>query len=83
MLDYPRPPGAHRFSFPQKRFFWKAPPSGSHRTCIFWSFGHTDTEIWRLKMCFTIYISAPSRGPLFQFPAKEAFLESPHPLAFT
>ena len=46
-------PGAHIFSFLQKRYFWKAPTIGSHRSCIL---GHlvTPTQIWRLKMCSTI-----------------------------
>ena len=68
-------PGAHCFSVLQTRLVWKAPTSSSHQTFIL---GHLLTPGLRCGGSECARLSAPPfRGPLFQFAASKAFLQSP------
>ena len=81
MLDYPPPSKGPLFQFPTKKAFLESPDQWLSPDLYCRSFGHTHTEIWRLKMCLDY--RPPSRGPLFQFPAKKAFLETPNLVGLT
>ena len=67
-------PGAHCFGFLQTRHFWKARTNGSYQNL---GLGHLVTPTQRSEGSKCAALSDPSRGPLFQFPASKAFLESP------
>ena len=67
-------PRAHGFSFVQVRHSCKTLTSGSQENFIL-SHLRTSTQTSGGSKCARL--SAPSRGPLFRFPASKAFLHSP------
>ena len=55
-------PGAHCFSLPQVRFFWKAPTSGSHHNFILCQLLTPSLRFGGSKCA---RLSAPFQGPTF------------------
>ena len=63
--------GAHCFGFLQVAHFCKTPTNSLHQTFIL---GHLLTSSLRFEGAKCPPLSAPFRGPLFQFRASKAFL---------